>query len=514
MSAYMINVNIELTKCTEAVEIDKLVKNADGSLCMAIDLNNAINFDKCESSVLQVVCPSIRNALAGHLSEVSSRKAIEQAGGVKEVITNLTPYRVDGEAGRFTFTTHSVVNANGQILYNTASDVFTPLIGKGYHRTVGFKEIAIIYGDTEQSFRKTGKLINRIRHQEAGGTPYKTLQENTEKEGTKLIDFIEVKTARILEENGFAKDGVYCGDNAEYADNQPVTVSESMILRAAEICLENREMTEVIRRVMTDEIFANPVCYEEPEDTVNVSIDDVNTKRQAGTRPEGGSVEKGKRKYVHNTVAVVSKGDQSYILNGYGTRTVFCYLIAFLFNNSLIGRRIQSHTDGHTFLNAVIIKCFAWYANIGIILDWYHLVKKCKEQLSMGMKGRNLRNMILDRLLPLLWLGLTDRAIALLCDIDSTEIKNKAIIEKLKEYLKRNKPYIPCYAIRKELGLRNSSNIGEKANDLIVSARQKHNGMSQSKVGSVALASLSALKSDNEDKNFFEKRAIEMKFAA
>ena len=506
MSAYMINVNIELTKCTEVTEINSLVKNADGNLCMAIDLNSAKNIDKCESSILKVVCPSIRNALAGHLSEVSAKMAIEQAGGVKKVITNQTPYRVDGEAGRFTFTTHSVVNTDDQILYNTASDVFTPLIGKGYHRTVGFKMIAIIYGDTELSFRKTGEQINRIRHQEVGGTPYKTLQENTEKEGTELIDFLEVKTARILVENGFAKDSVYCGDNAEYADNQPVTFSESMILRAAEICLENREMT--------DEISADPICYEEPEDAVNVSTDDVNTKRLAGTRPEGGSVEKGKRKFVHNTVAVVSKGDQSYILNGYGTRTVLCYLIAFLFNNSLIGRSIQFYTDGHTILNAIIIKCFAWYANIGLILDWYHLVKKFKEQLSMGMKGRNLRNMILDRLLPLLWPGLTDRAIALLCDIDSAEIKNKAIIEKLKGYLRRNKPYIPCYAIRKELGRRNSSNVGEKANDLIVSARQKHNGMSWSKVGSVALASVSALKSDNEDKMWFEKRVIEMKFAA
>ena len=132
----------------------------------------------------------------------------------------------------------------------------------------------------------------------------------------------------------------------------------------------------------------------------------------------------------------------------------------------------------------------------------------------MGMKGRDLRNMVLERLLPLLWLGLTDRAIALLCDIDSVEIKNMAVIEKLKEYLRRNKPYIPCYAIRKELGLRNSSNRGEKANDLVVSDRQKHNGMSWSKEGSVALTSLSALKRNNEYMKWFEKREIEMKLAA
>jgi len=128
----------------------------------------------------------------------------------------------------------------------------------------------------------------------------------------------------------------------------------------------------------------------------------------------------------------------------------------------------------------------------------------------MGMKGGDLRNKLLDRLLPLLWLGLTDRAIALLCDIDSADIKNRAVIEKLKECLRRNKPYIPCYAIRKELGLRNSSNRGEKANDLIVSERLKHKGMSQSERGSVALASISALKRNNECKRWFEKREVEL----
>ena len=155
MSALMINVKIDLAECQEAVETGSVEKNTDGSLSMAIDLNDAINIDKCENAVLQVVYPSIRSALTDHLSEVSEIMATEQAGIAKEVIADETPYRVDGEAGRFTFTTHSVI-ADGKIYYNTAGDVFRPLIGKGYHRTVGFKVIAIVYGDTEQSFRKTG----------------------------------------------------------------------------------------------------------------------------------------------------------------------------------------------------------------------------------------------------------------------------------------------------------------------------------------------------------------------
>jgi len=51
-------------------------------------------------------------------------------------------------------------------------------------------------------------------------------------------------------------------------------------------------------------------------------------------------------------------------------------------------------------------------------------------------------------------------------------------------------------------------------NDLIVSERQKHNGMSWSKQGSVALASVTAIKRNREDKIWFQKRELEFKLAA
>jgi hypothetical protein len=81
-------------------------------------------------------------------------------------------------------------------------------------------------------------------------------------------------------------------------------------------------------------------------------------------------------------------------------------------------------------------------------------------------------------------------------------------------YLERNTPYIPCYAIRKKLGLRNSSSIGEKMNDLIVSSRQKHNGMSWSKDGSVALATITSLKRNRENNKWFEERELNYKLAS
>ncbi len=81
-------------------------------------------------------------------------------------------------------------------------------------------------------------------------------------------------------------------------------------------------------------------------------------------------------------------------------------------------------------------------------------------------------------------------------------------------YLEKNRGMIPVYAVRRELGLRNSSNRGEKANDLLVAARQKHNGMSWSKAGSVALASVTALKKNQAYKTWFRKRELEFKLVS
>ncbi|MCP3968533.1 MAG: hypothetical protein GY718_19675 [Lentisphaerae bacterium] len=226
------------------------------------------------------------------------------------------------------------------------------------------------------------------------------------------------------------------------------------------------------------------------------------------------SNEDSKRKYVHNTVVHIANKDGHYTLNGYGIKTVLCYVMAFLFNNSLVGKRFQFFTDGHRVLDKTILHHFNWYKNKGIILDWFHLVKKCKEQLSLALNGRLNRNMVLSQIMPLLWVGLTDKAIASLKEVDDSVVKSPKAKEKLIDYLERNRSNIPCYAIRKKLGLQNSSAIGEKMNDLLVSKRQKHNGMSWSKDGSVALASITAIKRNGESKRWFSERELDFKIAA
>jgi len=376
---------------------------------------------------------------------------------------------------------------------------------KEYYRTLGFKQIAYFYGDTEISFRKTAKLINRFRYQESAGTPYRTLQETTQKEGEGVIDYLKVKTKRCLLKNGFDEDGLLISPEKNIFQTKTVVIDDDNVREAAE---------KIKGQYDIDKLLENPVCFESPESTANVSIDDVKVKRQEEKRVKGQEPRENKKKYAHNTICHVEQGGSSYTLNGGTIKEVLLYLLAFILENGLTKMRIQFFTDGHKALNEAILNFFSWHSDIGIILDWYHLEKKCKEQLSMALKGRHVRNRILEVLMPLLWHGLTSEAIDCLREINVEEIKNDEAMEKMVAYLERNRNYIPCYALRKELGLRNGSSIGEKMNDLIVSTRQKHNGMAWSKCGSVALATVTALKRNNESDKWFEEKELDFQLAA
>ncbi len=361
----------------------------------------------------------------------------------------------------------------------------------------------MIHGDTEKSYRKTTRMINYIRRQETEGTPFRTLNANTEREGMHVVAFMNKKTEDVLRRNQFTQDGTYKGDPGKYDSLEVVDLSKKIVDEAVSRLKFNYPIPELL---------SNPVCFEDPSKTVNIAIDDVNVKKQSETRdkPSLNNEEKGKRKrkFIHNTVIRICKDKNHYSLVGSGMKSSIYYLIAFLFSSKLTGYRFQFFTDGHKILNDTIWRCFIWYSNLGIIPDWFHLVKKCKEQLSMALNGRDVRNEILREIMPLLWHGLTDRAIDLLEHIDSTKFKNRDKLSKLIEYLQRNEKMIPCYALRKCLSLRNSSAIGEKMNDLIVSSRQKHNGMSWSKFGSLALAAITTVVLNNETNTWLDKRKL------
>jgi hypothetical protein len=496
---YKVKVQIGIEECVDTTT-DGPRKEDVGVFEWVVSAEQARSIDECEQIVLQTNHDALRDAFAHHLSSVSQQYALEIAGSLDKC--EVKPYRVDGEIGRITFDTYGVEQMEEES-DDTAGTPFPALHAKEWYRTTGFKELALVYGSTEESYRKTSNLINRVRHQE-DATPSRTLRENTEHEGHQIMRHMEQRAVEILHEHGFTTDGAPTDTAVDRSEQVLVTLPLAQVEQAVQACAPEPEWVEAM--------VNNPVAYEDPAQSTQVSLDDVNVKRQKATR-KGAQEPEPKRKYVHNTIAHLAHAGASYILNGNGIVGVLRLLLAFLLHNHLLPYNLIFFVDGQRTLYTAILRAFAWLQPVQIILDWYHLEKRCKEQLSLALNGRVIRNTLLEQLRPCLWHGCVDRAIALLQAVEPTKIKNQEALDTLIGYLERNRPYLPCYAVRKRLGLRNSSNLGEKANDLLVSDRQKHNGMSWSKPGSVALAALTALVRNREYKRWFQTGTLSFSFS-
>ena len=155
---------------------------------------------------------------------------------------------------------------------------------------------------------------------------------------------------------------------------------------------------------------------------------------------------------------------------------------------------------------------FAWHPRVWLVLDWYHVVKKFKEDLSRACCAREVRNRHLVTLVRFLWYGMVTEARRYLDTIASAEVKDPDSIERLRNYLERNKRSIPCYALRRRLGLRNGSSPVESANNQVTARRQKRNGMSWSKAGSQALTALSVLVCNRCQNMWVREHTVPLRF--
>lgn len=399
------------------------------------------------------------------------------------------------------FETHRVEPADGEVV--DTRELFPRLTGQEWYRTVGFKELGLVHGTLEGSYRKSAAWLNRIRHQPQG-TPSRTLSHNSEQEGTCLLAHLEKKTVKILTAHEFIDTQPPTAQQAQYQQQTWVTHTAEQVHAAVLSCAPDESY-------ITD-MESNPIPYEIAAQSVHISIDPVGVKHQKATHDNVPKAQP--RDMVYQTVAHLQHVERAYLFNGREIATVLRFILAFLLHNDLLKYNLIFFVDGQRSLSKTILAMFAWFTPLQLILDWPHLQDKCRSLLSMALKGRESRNQVLKQLFPLLWLGCIDRAIQLLRDLEPATIKDSKCLEQLIGYFQRQQPFIPCYAVRKELGLRNSSNRGEKANDLLVSNRQKHKGMSWSASGSVALAALVALVRNDEHALWFRSRSIRFAFAS
>lgn len=442
--------------------------------------------------------------------------------GTGSVQEHASPYQVDGEIGRFTCRTYDVESRDQKINFNGLS-MFPKRVGRQWHQTSGFKELAQIFGAAQRSYRQTAYAFNRSRYQQVGGTPLNTLRDGAQAEGLKVLDFVDKKTQAILKAHDFNPQGVpqeHCAVLEKIA--KPVHRGKPTIKKALSGVLEKMDKKGLSAADM-EQVQKAASCgkvYEQVEKCVYVHIDDVGVKEQKEQRGKKGATkelavgrkeeEKDKRPMVQNTVARIEHHKNGFTLTGRNLAEVLLFVLGFLLNNNLFRFNIKVCTDGKRSLQDAILSFFSWHPHLTMLLDWFHVVKKFKEDLSLACKGREIRNRHLKQLLTLLWFGLTDKASAYLKAIPATDIKNTDPITRLIGYIERNRKSLPCYAMRAQLNLPNSSNPVERANNLVTAKRQKHHGMSWSDDGSYALTALNALTVNKTAQQWLQKRSFEL----
>jgi Uncharacterised protein family (UPF0236) len=236
---------------------------------------------------------------------------------------------------------------------------------------------------------------------------------------------------------------------------------------------------------------AFPVDKDEPrevdEAVVIVEPDEVKTKAQ---RSSG-------RKEVWTYTAVVLVAGLRYCFAEATAEGLWLQVSALLLELGVLRgeRRLLVLGDGASWIRT-------WFEGLGIdskamVLCWWHLRKRCYESMSSAGGPKDRRRALEKELLGQLWKGEVVAAIELLRETLEW-VRNPSAVEDLIGYLEKRRAYIPDYEQRQRAGLWIASTRVEKYNDWAVSGRCKHQGMSWSPSGVLALAALEAARRNGE----------------
>ena len=347
------------------------------------------------------------------------------------------------------------------------------------------------------SFRSAANMMNMALHRSPDQElKPRTLADFVEHFGNSISEKLKSVSNKILKKWGFDPETSTPFEAANLpkaivSPSLPDNLNGELLNEHINRINDQRENNAQIKHMgLLDKIepSAGCCCY--------ISIDDIGVKHQKEQRTDDYTKDK---KYVQNTVIHVQADGNSYYLTAVGMEQTFSMLMAFLLENKLMeNRQLIFFTDGARDIKNCIERAFG-FRQFTIVLDWYHLKKKCRELISSSIKGsKDEKQEIIKQLLRMLWVGNVLEAIAYLKGLDKRIIKSAYWRDELIGYLERKKADISCYALRFALGLRVSSNRVEKANDLLVAKRQKHNGMSWSFEGSGALAAITMTVMNNE----------------
>lgn len=246
---------------------------------------------------------------------------------------------------------------------------------------------------------------------------------------------------------------------------------------------------------------AFPVAHDAPREVdpgcVIVEPDEVKTKAQPSTG----------RKEVWTYTAVVLVAGWRYAFAEATAEGLWFQVAALLLELGVLRgeRPLLVLGDGAAWIRT-------WFEGLGVspkamIVCWWHLRKRCYEQMSAAGGPKDRRRALEKELLGQLWEGQVDAAVELLQGALEW-VRNPKAVEDLIAYLKKRRAFLPDYQQRQRAGLWIASTRVEKFNDWAVSGRCKHQGMSWSPRGVLALAALEAARRNGELDRWRQDRAL------
>ncbi|HYT45447.1 MAG TPA: hypothetical protein VEP90_24170, partial [Methylomirabilota bacterium] len=259
------------------------------------------------------------------------------------------------------------------------------------YKTVCFRELALFY-PCDESYRKSAGKLNRVLWRKEGQeVRARTLANLVEREGEQIQASLERKAKCVLEDHGFNTNGLI-------TDQQKVLKSikeEEVMLAREKVCQAIEELNRGQEKEKQIDISELHEMFEDPNAIkANISIDDVCCKKQKAEGRKKGSPAKEKREMVNNTVAhIQNKESKTYTLNTATVSQMMTIVLAFLLSNGLLSKpgSLVFFTDGARDLRSAISGMFN-FLPFKIILDWFHLEKKCKDLLSMAINGKKVKN--------------------------------------------------------------------------------------------------------------------------
>jgi hypothetical protein len=234
-----------------------------------------------------------------------------------------------------------------------------------------------------------------------------------------------------------------------------------------------------------------PVAKGEPrmvdEGFVIVEPDEVKTEAQPSS---------GRKEVGTYTAAVLVAGLRDYFAEA-TAEGLWLQVSALLPELGVLGgeRRLLVLGDGAAWVRARFEG--TGIGSKAMVLCWWHLRKRCYESMSSAGGPKDRRRAFEKELLGQLCKGEVEAAIELLRETLEW-VRDPSSVEELIGYLEKRRAYIPDSEQRQRAGLWIASTRVEKSNDWAVSARCKHQAMSWSPPGVLALAALEAARRNGE----------------